>query len=56
MWFIFGNQYYQLAQNIPIPQWKKLGGKEVENRRNILKPDILRLYNEKLLILDGNII
>ena len=51
--FVFGNQYDELQHIIPIPQWRKMGGNEVENKQNILKPDILRIYNDSLIIFDS---
>lgn len=50
---VLGNQYDELYHVLPIPKWKGIGGKEVENKQNILKPDILRLFNGSLIIFDS---
>ena len=58
---LYGNMYVVLYLVINMMNYNILflfhngenGGNEVENKQNILKPDILRIYNDSLIIFDS---
>lgn len=54
--YVFQNQYEVFKHLIPNPKWRAQNFNEiseVSNSRNMLKPDIIRMHNNTLMILDA---
>lgn len=51
--YIFDNEYDNYKGTIPIPKWKAINGNYVQNNKNALNPDIIRKYNNIIMIIDA---
>lgn len=51
--YMFSNEYNSLSKYILSPKWKNLKGNWFICNKNKIKPDILKLHKQKVIILDA---